>query len=138
MMIKKGTKCPVTKINELKRAIVASPDATDYCKKALLWLIDHSKRFSISVGLESPNDEPGKEIAFGACKMNSDNCQTQLGKKLSEMMGGSISSGTDTIAWGHCYLLITRFGQGTHNFTEAKKLRYTPKAINRVNLDLYR
>lgn len=72
-----------SQIEALKAYIAVSGDASEICKKAVLWLIDQSGNLSKAVRTKMI-DQIGEEITRGIGDMNSCGGTTPLGSFLAE------------------------------------------------------
>ncbi len=71
----------------LKNFIAVSKDATEFARKAIIWMIDQSDRLTVPVALsiDGSHQALAEEVACGAHDMNSSHASTRIGLFLDGM-----------------------------------------------------
>lgn len=121
------------KIMALKRYIVASPDASDLCKKACLFIIDHTQDLSKSIvfpniPLDDDNYQKYDEVVDGLHDMGSSGRKT----RLHDYMKDQGFSG---------FITYSPRGYLAHGYNDVKNITYIPfdlDKIETIDLDPYR
>jgi len=122
---------------ELKQFIAKSPDISEWGKKAVLYLINHTDNLSKLVFMMIPRDKKelkklAEQAAYGVHNMNSSVCKTHLGSFLEEKGIRGHFIGSD---YGRAFMAIW-FTDKSLGFDDGRLelIEFDEETINKIKL----
>lgn len=127
------------KVAALKRYLAESSDASEYCKRLVIWLIETTDGLTSAVKCSVPIAAIGfnrtQEVRYGIHDMNSDNGTTRLPHQR-ELLG--LPFRIDAIQMSQEILMIVvRADDACYKFDDAIEVTFDPSAIGAIDLENY-